>query len=297
MRLAVMTFTYENDREIAFDLLDSVLRSCPGADIDLFFTDDASPSRLDGQVMAWCSKHGVKGHCLRYEENLGFRGAVERTLRLLNAIALQDVAYDAILRIDTDALVIRPGLDEAMQKLCSDRLGLYGVLQAMRPKDRMGWALDLLPVGLKRQAILGAVTGNTYSLSRWRPVWWWKIGILSILRGFRFKFVQGSCYMLGGDVPGVLLREGFLSSFNRERHGLVTSEEDVVVTMMCKAAGVTVHEIDRSDRTWRNVNYIGEAVLSGDGSETPYVIHPLKATAEDGALREKIKRSLPLFQD
>jgi len=292
-----MTFVYEADREIAFDLLDSVLRSCGNAEVDLFFTDDASPSHLGEKILAWSKAAKINAICIRDEENLGFRGAVYRTIRLLKVIASQSKTYDVILRIDTDALVIRAGLGDVLQKMCTDREGLYGVLQHMRIKDRVGFLMDLLPFGLKRKFEKGARLSDSFSLSRYHPVWWSRIGFLGLLRGFRFAFVQGSCYFLGGDVPRKLLREGFLDCYDSRRFGLITSEEDVIVTLMCKAAGIPVHETDRIDPTWRDVNIIGNDVLSRPPDLIPFVIHPLKAMPKHNDLRRKIKESLHFFGD
>lgn len=297
MRLAIMTFVYEADRHIAFDLLDSVLRSCEDAEIDVFLTDDASPSHLGNKIVAWCQEAGVNVICLRDEQNLGFRGAIYRTLRLLKTIANHPKTYDVILRIDSDALVIRPGLGTALQKLCTDRNGLYGVIQYMRSKDRIGLLLDLLPIGLKRRAQQGRRIEQSYTLSRFSPVWWWKIGIQGFMRGFRFGFVQGSCYVLGGDVPRKLLQRGLLHHYNAQRFGLITSEEDVIVTLMCTAAGLPIYEIDQVDPTWQAVNSIGSAVLSKPLDQIPYVIHPLKPTAQDEELRTKIKTYFPFFAE
>jgi hypothetical protein len=297
MRLAIMTFVYEADRHIAFDLLDSVLRSCQDAEIDVFLTDDASPSNVGEKIISWCRNAGVNAICLRDEENLGFRGAIYRTVRLLKAIASQPKSYDVILRIDTDALVIRPNLGAALQQICTDRTGLYGVIQYMRPKDRLGFLLDLLPIGLKRDAQNGSHITRTYSLSRFSPVWWWRIGVQGLLRGFRFGFVQGSCYVLGGDVPRKLQQQGLLNQYNAHQFGLITSEEDVIVTLMCTAAELPIYEVDQTDPTWRQVNSIRETVLTQPLDQIPYVIHPLKSIPADEELRTRIKQYLPFFKE
>jgi len=291
-----MTFVYEADHKIAFDLLDSVVRSCKGVEIDLYFTDDASPSNLGRKIVSWCNDVGVNAICLRDEKNLGYRGAVYRTVRLLKTIADQDKSYDVIVRIDTDALVIRHGLGDVLRQVCNDRFALYGVIQYMRRKDGLGLILDLIPFGLKRQFDSSGRIARSYSFSRYRPVWWWRIGFLGIFHGFRFGFVQGSCYFLGGGVPEKLKMLGYLDCFDQNRFGLITSEEDVIVSLMCRAAGVRIHEMDRSDPSWRDMNSIGDAVLSRDPALLPYVIHPLKTTREHEELREKIKRTLPFFK-
>jgi len=294
MRLAIMTFVYEDDRDIALDMLESVLRSCSGAVIDVFLTDDGSHSHVGDYVVDWCRSAGVRAICLRNSRNRGFRGAVERTIRLMKAIAEEPTAYDIILRIDTDALAIRHGLGESLRVSCTDRHGLYGVIQRMRLKDRIAFLIDLLPIGPKRQIRNGRI-GHSFRSLRFSPVWWWGLGIRGLLRGFRFTFVQGSCYLLGGDVPRDLMKLGFLDRFSERRYGLVTSEEDVMVTLMCRAAGLRFYDLDRLDPTWREVNRIGEGVLDCPFDRLPYVVHPLKSTAEHVVLRANIKRRMPFF--
>ena len=289
-----MTFVHEDDREIALEMLESVLRSCSGAVINVFLTDDGSQSRVGDYVVDWCKRAGVRAICLRNSRNRGFRGAVERTIRLMKAIANEPSAYDIILRIDTDALVIRDGLGEWLRVSCTDGHGLYGVTQRMRLQDRIAFLLDLLPIGPKRQIRNGLIRHYFGSL-RFSPVWWWRIGTLGFRRGFSFTFVQGSCYLLGGDVPRELMSLGYLDDFSEKRYGLVTSEEDVIVTVMCHAAGLPFYDLERLDPTWREVNRIGEGVLDCPLDRVPYVVHPLKSTAEHGVLRARIKHRMPFF--
>ena len=82
-----MTFVHEDDRDIALDMLASVLRSCSGAVINVFLTDDGSESRVGDYVVDWCNSAGVRAICLRNSSKGGFRGAVERTIRLMKVIA------------------------------------------------------------------------------------------------------------------------------------------------------------------------------------------------------------------
>jgi hypothetical protein len=294
-RIAVMTFTYEGDRAIAFDLLESLVASCKHAELDLFLTDDASPSHVGDAVKAWAAQRGIPAVCVRNERNQGFRGAIERTVQLLRTIAQHPKEYDLILRIDTDALVIREGIDLELAAACRDPMGLYGVIKYMRPRDRVGFVCDLLPVGLKRRSKDGFIERD-YELRRLHPVWWWKIGVLGIAKGFNFGFVEGSCYALGGGVPRALLERGFLGAHSTGRHGLLTSEEDIIVTMMCRAAGLPIYHLDQHDRSWRDVNTLGSRVLERSVEEAPFVVHALKPNEQGAALRRKIMQKFPLFR-
>ncbi len=295
-RIAVVTFTYEQDKDITFELLESILLSFRTANFDIFLTDDASASKVGEQVIAWARERGMNAYCLRDDERQGFRGAVDRTIRILKLLAAHPVEYDAILRIDTDALVIKSGLDKALLSACHDPKSLYGVIRYMRPKDRVGLLLDLLPMGFKRHA-KGAMILHDFSLKRLRPVWWSYAGMKAFTKGFNFGYVEGSCYALGGQVPRLLEQKGYLRRYDRNAHGLLTSEEDIIVTMLCRAANIPIRELDRVDPSWKHVNTIGERVLDCKDHEIPYVIHPLKADNHGKTFRQKIREKMSMFRN
>ena len=295
-RLAVMTFAYEGDRRLAFEMLDSLVRSFDGEPFDLFVTDDASPSYVGEQIRAWGRARNIAVTVVRHDEKRGFRGAIERTVRLLREIAEQKHRYDLVLRIDTDALVIRPGLARALLAMAKDRRALYGVQRPMRGRDRIGLLLDLLPFGLRR-CMNGREILRQTKLSRLRPVWWWRIGLSALLRGFRFRYVEGSCYAFGGEVPRALADAGLLQRHRADGHGLLSSEEDVMSMMMCRSLGLPFVATDAIDPTWKHVNTIGAGVLELAPEAAPYVIHALKDTPADDDLRQRIKAHMPLFAD
>lgn len=292
-----MTFVYEADRVIAFDLLDSLMRACKHSVLDFYFTDDASPSHLGKQILDYCEARGSRAFCIRNHANQGFRGAIDRTLRLVRTIAESPLHYDLILRIDSDALVLKPGLDLALADICKDPVGLYGVIRYMRPRDRIGLLCDLLPAGFKRQTRNGRIEKD-FSLSRFSPVWWSRFGWKSLLQGFDFGFVEGSCYAMGKDLPRQLLERGFFDHYDRRRFGLITSEEDVIITLLCRAAGLPIYHLDQHDPSWKLVNRLGHAVLDLPLDDIPFVLHPLKSNLpHHAALRAKLKSRLPLFAD
>ncbi|MEI7547535.1 MAG: glycosyltransferase family A protein [Actinomycetota bacterium] len=295
-RVAVMTFVHERDRDLAIDMLESLARSSPQADLDVYLVDDASPSRTGDAVAEWCVDHGYEVHCLRHDEHTGYRGAIQRTLELLTVVAGSTEPYDFVLRIDSDALVVRDHLIEFLQQHCTDRRGMYGVTRRMRRKDAAALLLDLLPAGLMRTEQDGVV-GHDYSLRRTRPVWWWRIGLRSFAKGFRFRFADGPCVVLGSDVPRMLLQSGDLARHRPDRHGLITSEEDVIVSMICRANGVHHTGLETFEPSWAQMNWIGAGVLDAPTDAVPFVVHPLKPTPEGLELRRRIHKTLPFFVD
>jgi hypothetical protein len=103
--------------------------------------------------------------------------------------------------------------------------------------------------------------------------------------------------VLGGQVPGILLASGHLDLYRGDRYGLITSEEDVIVTMMCLANRLKFQRLETHDTTWSRMNSIGEGVLTEQADAIPFVVHPLKATPEGLSLRARIHRVLPLFAE
>lgn len=296
VRMAVLSFVYEGDRELALDTFDSIIRSSPAVEIDFYFTDDASPSRVGDALVAWCRHRGFAAHCVRYDTRTGYRGAIERTLSLLREVAQSSQQYDFILRIDTDALVVRPGIAAEFHEHCVDSIGIYGVQRRMRGRDAVALLLDLLPIGFKRKRSNGVVE-RSYGFTRVRPVWWWRVGLLALANGFRFKFPDGCCYVLGGELPRALFEAGSLDLYRADRYGLITSEEDVILAMICHANGLKVHDLVEQDHTWAQMNWIREGILDAPADSIPFVVHPLKATPDGLALRAQIRARLPLFAD
>lgn len=283
------------ERTIIHDLLLSIERSFGAVDFDIFLTDDASKSSVGQEVVEWGRERSVSVLLERDEESRGFRGAIERTIRMLRAVARSNIEYDAILRIDSDALVIREGLDRAILASVADKAGLYGVLKKMRKKDAVALLLDLLPLGMKRRSV-GARIERDFSVVRLHPVWWWRFGVRALTNSFRFKYVEGPCYVMGGTFPLELERQGLLSRYRPGQHGLITSEEDVMITILCSAAGLRLHALDGFDKTWRTFNSIGDGVLRAQEMDVPYVIHPLKDDLKGEALRSQIMARFQLFQ-
>ncbi len=134
-----------------------------------------------------------------------------------------------------------------------------------------------------------------WELRRVRPVWWWRIGLRALLRGFRFKFPDGCCYVMGGDLPRVLSNAGYLDLYRASRYGLITSEEDVMLALMAYAAGLSVIDLAATDPTWAQMSWIGERAVSAPIESFPFVVHPLKATPDGLRVRAAIRRRLPLF--
>ena len=294
-RIALLTFVYEGDSEIAFDGFEALVRSCPDAFFDVYLTDDASPSHVGDAAVRWWTDTGMTARCFRNEVATGYRGAIGRTMRLVDELARSGACYDLVLRLDTDALVVKAGLIDALLSACNDPCTLYGVGRQMAPSSASALLVDMLPIGLQRRRRNGRME-DSYASVRRRPVWWSRIARRAVRNGFRFRYADGCCYVLGRDVAATLVASGFVGAHvDYDRLGLLTSEEDVLMAMMCAAAGVRFGDLCAADPTWAQMNFIGRDALTLPLDLVPYVVHPLKDNPDDRDLRNSLRRNLPLF--
>ena len=113
-------------RESALDTLDSVVRYCQEPHIVVIVDDHTSDGTYEGIVGA----RYPNWHILRNARTLGVPGLVQ-TLCLGYRHVLEHTSCSLVLRLDQDALIIKPGvLTDALQ-YASDHptVGLYGVYE------------------------------------------------------------------------------------------------------------------------------------------------------------------------
>ena len=186
MKLAVFLKVCEGEYDIDWDALMSLAQSCKGADISLFVLDDASQSQVGKRLADKFYEATLNPvDCLELPRSLGFRGSGQRAFLGLERIASSGEAFDIVVKIDADALVVRNDLGDFLEKSCPNRLGLYGAGNLMRWRDRLLYLMDYLPMGFNR-ALVDGVIQREWQLSRNYPVWWIDFGRRALLNGFRF---------------------------------------------------------------------------------------------------------------
>ena len=106
----------EGEYDLAWDALTSFTQSCTSANITLFVLDDASPSRVGKRLAD--KFHEMTGNpvdCLELPRSLGFRGTSRRLFLGLERIANHGEAFDIVVKIEADALVVRDDLGNFLE--------------------------------------------------------------------------------------------------------------------------------------------------------------------------------------
>lgn len=288
MKLALFMKVCEGEYDIAWDALTSLAQSCKGADITLFVLDDASPSRV-GKRLA--DKFHETTHnpvdCLELPRSLGFRGSAQRAFLGLDRIASSGEEFDIVVKIDSDALVVRDDLGDFLEKSCPNGLGLYGEGREMRGRDRLLFLADYLPMGFKRESIDGVIQ-RKWQLSRTYPVWWSDVGTRALLNGFRFHFIPGCFWYLGGKTLQKLKEVGYLSR-DQSNYGFVFND-DLLLTTAVYAINHPVVDLTTISPHWQESMAMSEDTpLAVVKQLHPYVVHPLKDRPKAWERRRELK--------
>jgi hypothetical protein len=287
MKLALFMNVCEGEYEIGLSAFQSLIRSCQGHELLFFVLDDASSSRV-GQRLAEQFQRltGQATDCLELPKSLGYRGNAQRAFMGLHRIATCGENFDAVVKIDTDALVIRKDLGKFISEVCTDGLGLYSEAHAMRARDQILYLADLMPFGFKRKKLDGVIQ-RQWQLSRNHPVWWADLGIKALLNGFRFRFIHGSFWFIGGRTVRELEASGCLSR-NQSKHGFVFND-DLLLTSAVYAIHHRVVDLSATYPQWDQFLWAGkECPLEAILSRKPYVIHPLKNNPEAWQRRQEL---------
>jgi hypothetical protein len=289
MKIAILMVVCEGEYAIACDALKSLVSTCAQHEIVAFIVDDASPSLVGERVVNAIERAiGIQGLCLRLPESLGYHGMAERLFIGLNFIVTGGLQFDLVIKLDPDVLVLRRDFEEFMMKHCASPTGLSGEMHWMHPRLRLSFLLDQLPVGFRRKAI-NRVMQHGGELSRVGPVWWSDIGRRAFLKGFRFRYVSGCFWVLGGETLRLLDAQGHLAR-SQERHGLLFND-DIILTTFVYALGHPVLDLSETSSHWGSSMFMSdqtpiEAVLK----HAPYVVHPLKSHPSALLRRQELHR-------
>jgi hypothetical protein len=275
MKLALFMKVCEGEYDIGLSALQTLIQSCQGHDLNFFVLDDASPSRV-GQRLArqFQTITGQPADCFELPKSLGFRGSAQRAFMGLHRIATCGQSFDLVVKIDADAIVARKDLGEFMAKVCPDGIGLYSEAYSMRPQDRILYLADCIPFGFKRQCIDGVIQ-RQWQFGRTYPVWWADFGIKALLNGFRFSFIPGCFWFLGGKTLQVLEAVGYFTR-DQSKYGFVFND-DLLLTNAVHAIKHRIVDLTKVSPHWnRFLGMTEEAPLEYIKPFQPYVVHPLK---------------------
>jgi hypothetical protein len=289
MKIALFTTVCEGELGIACDSLESLALSCAEHDLVAFIVDDASPSYVGKRIIEFIERtHGVPGQCLRMQQSLGWHGMAERLFVGLKCIADYGPNFDLLIKLDPDALVVRRDFGRFLTENCEAPRGLAGQMYAMRPRDKVPFLLDQLPIGFRRSSANG-VMQHDRKLSRFRPVWWSDIGRKALLGGFRFRYVPGCFFILGGETLHALNASGYLAR-SQSCHGLVFND-DLILTASVYALGHPVIDLSQISPHWSSIMSLSEETPMDQVLEcAPYVVHPLKNNPQAMRQRDELQR-------
>ena len=288
MKLALFMKVCEGEYDIAWDALMSLAQSCKGADITLFVLDDASPSRVGKRLtdkFHETTQNPVD--CLELPQSLGFRGSAQRAFLGLDRIASSGQEFDMVVKIDSDALVVRQDLGAFLEKSCPNGLGLYGEGNTMRWRDRVLFLADFLPMGFKRELVDGVIQ-RQWQLNRTSPVWWADFGMKALLNGFQFNFIPGCFWYLGGKTLQKLKEVGYLSR-DQSKYGFVFND-DTLLTVAVYAINHPVVDLTSLSGHWKgSMSMTEDTPLEAVKHIHPYVVHPLKNNLKAWERRQELK--------
>ena len=282
LKLGVFTFVCDSIGESAFaevapDAVRGMILSCRDHELRFLFIDDASQCHIGVTLVNLCRSLGVDAHVIRLEKALGYRDGCERTIMSLNWIQENWADIDLVVKTDCDALIIRNDFGKVLNELSSseDNPACWGYGLHMRRRDRILYLADLLPIGFRRAVRSEKITRD-WELRRLKPVWWWRWGIKGLFRGFSFRYVGGSFYIMNRAAIRILEEHGCLTSHTRERLGFVTSEEDVLITTFLRACGARIVDLSGVSPPLFNLRVSSSSDVSAAIETGSYVVHPIK---------------------
>jgi hypothetical protein len=289
MKIAVLMVVCEGEFGIACDALNSVAAACANNECVAYIVDDASASLVGERVLETVKRtRGVSGQCLRLRRSLGFHGMAERLFFGLKQIADHGTRFDLIVKLDPDTLVVRRDFGQFLAENCAGPRGLSGEMHEMLPRLKLSFLLDQLPFGFRRKST-GGVMQHGGELSRFAPVWWSDIGRKAIGGGFRFRYVPGCFFVLGGETLRTLDRSGYLAR-SQARHGLLFND-DLILTACVYALRHPVIDFSQKSPHWGSSMFMPEETpLDTVLRHAPYVVHPLKNNAAALLRRDELHR-------
>jgi hypothetical protein len=282
----------EGEFEVGWEALRSLLAACKDHDLELFFLDDGSPSRVGRRLAERLkAERELPTECIELEKSLGFRGSAVRAFTGLAHIARSGKAFDAVIKIDADALVLREDLGAFIAAACRDGRGLFGEQHAMRARDRVLYAADQLPAGFTREVVDGTIQ-RRWRLSRLKPVWWADLGRKALLNGFKFQYIPGCFWFLGGQTLAALDAAGHLRR-DQATHGFVFND-DLLLTTAVLAIGHPIVDLATLSPSFGGTMGMSERTpLDEVLRRRPFVVHPLKNNPQAWQRRQELRTHFP----
>lgn len=218
------------EAEMAIDTVEGILEFYPTAAI--WMRDDRTSDGTWEKLSQWAEGRAV--HLSRNPIRQGYFGIAKSLSDLLLLIIAAGKVPEIVIKIDTDAILIRPGLVEVFQQKFAEKgpgaCGSYDVAPDGSKRRGDGHArtflLDMLPFGLGH--------GRTF---RWKRVFYLPYLIQARQNGYILgEHILGAILAIHGSTLMALERNGFLASIP-EKHNCCMRPEDVLISMAVKSVG------------------------------------------------------------
>jgi len=291
VKLAVFFGVYEAEKSFAQNTLGQLLDILRQHEVYVLILDDASSSRVGETLLkAFAGRSNVQIDLIRNERSSGFRGAMDRTLFAFRHISLTNHEFDYILRVDADLFFNRKELAALFDQSLLPAKGMVGTTAKFRWRDLIQVLADLIPFGFRRRQQQGVVE-HKWEFKRMKPVWWWDLGLRSLLHGFNRNFIGGSFQIIAGSTLSELSRRGWLDRKPLEGLGLVFGE-DVMSNVLVKALNHPLVDIAELVPDWACDMAINPH--KGDSQSIQankyYLVHPLKGDVWGLRVRQELER-------
>lgn len=269
------------EASMAIDTLEGIAAFYPLA--ELWVREDLTSDGTWDKLAEW-AKGRPTVHLTRNEKTQGYLGLAKSVCELLRLIARETDVPELVVKIDPDAILLRPGLVEVFRQkfaesgpgLCgSYKIGPDGGIRRSHMHVRM-MIHDLLPIG----------RGNDRKL-RTRPVFYLKYLFRALLNGYvPCENVQGGTYGIDGRTLLELDRTGFLSAVP-DRHTARNHCEDALISMAARSVGhrlISMNDYPNKVVAWlKALTPLG--ITPQEAWDRGYVaVHPVKK--KDDAIRE-----------
>jgi hypothetical protein len=218
------------EADMAIDTLESILAFYPGA--FLWIRDDRTSDGTWEKLCEWAEGKAVRLSRNRIVQE--YLGVARSTCDLLHTIVAAGAVPEIVIKIDPDAIFLRPGLVEIFRQRFTEKgpgaCGSYDIGPDGRKRrgnfHAVKFIRDLLPIGL----------GHKKSL-RLKPVFYWKHLVRALRNGYSFgEHILGAVLAFHGTTLIAMDRAGFLGSVP-ERHNSCVRMDDVLISMAVKSVG------------------------------------------------------------
>jgi hypothetical protein len=191
--------------------------------------------------------------------------------------ALTHYDFNVLLKIDTDAMLLRPGVFEAAERAfaADGRLGMAGSYLAdtrgESERHRYAWLVPILEAEAKRDRVFGealaAAKANGYADG---------------------EHVQGGVYVVSRAALTAIDERGYLRWRPRRR---VLLYDDMVMSIFVRAAGFSLGELTDPHPTIRSAPNSLPLTLEEIAAERPAAVHTLKRGL-DGEGQDEVRAFL-----